>query len=340
MQNWNIPKFYKESISEFQKLNTVKIGNGRDVRQTILWYNDDILINKQPVFNRSMYLAGIVYVGDILRHDGTFLSYGELKQKYPDLRINCLSYQGIISTIPAAWKRLLRNVNRRELQIQNEVQCTFGDKIFPLIKLRSRHVYDRLMENKAKPTSEKKWEREGYYMNWNKVYEIPYGCTMSTRLQSLHYRVVHRYVPTLRFLHVRRIKDSPLCPTCNVEECLSHFMFDCKDVKPIWIKILTRLKYTFKLRNDFVQCKTVLFGYHRTKPVVNLIILLVKQQVVISKSKDVRTEIKTDHIKSGIMQYFNIEKQIAFHNNTMDKFLSKWDGVLADGDNIEFEKIM
>ena len=64
------------------------------------------------------------------------------------------------------------------------------------------------------------------------------------------------------------------------------------------------------------------------------------KQVVMSKSKNARTNIRTENIKSGIMQYFNIEKQIALHNNTIEKFLSKWDGAIADGNNIDFGKIM
>ena len=137
---------------------------------------------------------------------------------------------------------------------------------------------------------------------------------------------------------MRRIKNSPLCPRCHVEECLSHFLFDCHDVRSLWSQILARLKLTFKLRDDFVQRKTVLFGYHRTKPVVNLIILLVKQQVVISKTKDIRTDIRTEYIKSCITQDFNIEKHISLYNKTTDKFLSKWSGVLAADDSLDFGK--
>ena len=131
-----------------------------------------------------------------------------------------------------------------------------------------------------------------------------------------------------------------MCPRREVEESLRHFMFNCHDVKYIWIRILTRLKRSFKLRNDFVQSKTVLFGYHRAKPVVNLIVLLVKQSIIINKCRDSRSDISIDMIKRGIEHYFKTEKQMAVRSKTIDKFLSKWGGVFAADDSLDFNKIM
>ena len=168
-------------------------------------------------------------------------------QKYPGGQMNPLSYQGIICAIPTTWRRMLRNRNSGEAQTRHEqIQCTIGGKMIPLIMLRSRHVYKCYIEYQ-KPTAEQRWEREGYHVNWSKVYEGPYKCTKSTRLQSLHYRIVHRFIPTAKFLHVRRVKESPMCPKCEVEEDLTHFIFECQDVKPLWNAILTRLKQTFRL---------------------------------------------------------------------------------------------
>ena len=339
LKSWKIPQFYKDAIWDFQKLNSGTVVNGTDVKERIVWYNDDILVNARPVFISDMYRAGLKRISDILRPNGTFYSFDELKQKYPELRVNCLGYQGLVCSIPAKWRRLVRGSNYRCAQGNEPIQCMFGDAVFPLTELRSRHAYSLLIENR-KPAAEQRWEREGYFVNWRKIYEVPYGCTMSTRLQSLQFRVLHRYIPTMRFLNVRHIKESPMCPRCDVEESIRHFLFDCQDIKPIWLHILRRLKSTFKLCDDFVQAKTVIFGYCRTKPIVNLIILLVKQCVVSTKSKEVRTNITIEMIKSGIEQQFKIEKQIATRCKTIDKFITRWGGVLAENGNLDFNKIM
>ena len=71
LRNWNIPQFYVEAIGDFQKLNASKVATATDVKETIVWYNDDILINNQPVFNKSMYRAGIKSIGNLLGPNGT-----------------------------------------------------------------------------------------------------------------------------------------------------------------------------------------------------------------------------------------------------------------------------
>ena len=143
-----------------------------------------------------------------------------------------------------------------------------------------------LNRKKIKPTAEKRWEREGYRFNkWGDVYELPFRCTTSTRLHSLHFRIVHRCIPTLKFLHTRYVVESPLCPLCGVDERLDHFLFRCQDVRHIWSRLLPNLKQRFRLNSDFGTCKTVLFGYRKVKPLVNLLILLVKQYILSCKLK-------------------------------------------------------
>ena len=197
--------------------------------------------------------------------------------------------------------------------------------------LKSRDIYKCFIDAE-KPTAEHRWEREGYrYIDWGKIYMIPYLCTTSTRLQSLHFRVIHRYIPTLKFLHIRQVTNSALCPKCGEIENISHFLFHCPDVNSIWIRILTQLERKFDIKGSFVTCRTVLFGYQGCKPLVNLIILLIKQYILSSKTKEIRSNISPRGVKNAIMNHFKIEQHIAKQSNTADKFITKWESVL-DGD--------
>ena len=189
-------------------MNELQIVDGADVRQTILWYNDTICIDNMPVFNKQMCRAGVKCVGDIAKPSGRLMSVEELRQKYPLIRINPLTYQGLICAIPLYWKQLLETGgrdNERATDEQGEVQFYQRGKHMPVRLLKARNVYQNFIE-KTKPTAEHRWEWEGYrFRNWEKIYSIPYTCTTSTRLQSLHFRIVHRYVPTLKFLHIRNV---------------------------------------------------------------------------------------------------------------------------------------
>ena len=84
----------------------------------------------------------------------------------------------------------------------------------------------------------------------------------------------------------------------------------------------------------------MLFGYLSAKPVINLLLLLVKQYIVMCKSRDVRNEVSIDALRSIILQHFLAEKHAANVNMTLDQFHEKWRGVLAEGGCLDIEKIM
>ena len=72
LKRWNIPMFYRIAIIEFQKINEIKLCTGDDVRKVILWNSDDICINNTSVFNKSLYGAGVKYIGQITNLTGDF----------------------------------------------------------------------------------------------------------------------------------------------------------------------------------------------------------------------------------------------------------------------------
>ena len=184
-------------------------------------------------------------------------------------------------------------------------------------------------------------EREGYrFNNWAQIYKLPYKCTASTRSQSLHFRIVHRYVPTLKFLHTRQIIESPLCPKCGIDESLSHFLFYCQDVKPLWDIILSKLKQLFRLNNAFVSCKTVLFGYSKATPIVNLILLLVKQYIIICKARETRSVLRVEGLKQSVLRHFEIEKYTAKCSSIEDAFQLKWERVLGENGSLILESFI
>ena len=106
LRRWNIPLFYQSAIIDFQKINEMTNCTGKNVRKVIMWYNDDILVDSVPVFYKSLYRAGVNCIGDITKPNGCFLSYEELREKYPQARVNPLTYQGLLAAIPGAWKNL------------------------------------------------------------------------------------------------------------------------------------------------------------------------------------------------------------------------------------------
>lgn len=147
---------------------------------------------------------------------------------------------------------------------------------------------------------------------------------LKTKLQSLHFRIIHRYIPTRKFLSTRGITGSQLCPHCFQVDDLDHFFFNCDLVKPLWYRVLLLLKSKSNLANDFVSSKAVLIGNLKAPPIVNLILLLTKQYIIKEKMgyKD-SPELSLDHLREEISSFCYTESAIAQKRNNLPKHIEK-----------------
>ena len=75
----NIPIFYKEILQAWEKirycttLKDIDTMNNEsiDVLNQIVWHNKHILFNKHSLFYKEWYDSGIVYLGDLVRANGS-----------------------------------------------------------------------------------------------------------------------------------------------------------------------------------------------------------------------------------------------------------------------------
>ena len=93
-------------------------------RGKILCFNSHIKIDRQVVFYKQWYEAGIIYVRHIIKQNGTILKYEDFVSKY-HIHPNRLQYYGIIHSIPCKWKYILKNVGE---STKNKVISRF-DKV-------------------------------------------------------------------------------------------------------------------------------------------------------------------------------------------------------------------
>ena len=191
------------------------------------------------------------------------------------------------------------------------------------------HIYRKLLTIKT-PTAQCKWEQEGISFDcWGDMYEIPYKVTTSTKLQSLHFRIIHRYIPTRKFLCSRNIIGSRLCLKCFEVDTLEHFFYRCTDVREIWDKVLCKITAAFRLPNSFVNARTVLLGSASSPNIINLVILLCKQYIVACKLQNNSTH--QPSVEGAIKMIINqheIEKAIAKKADKLDQFWEKWEKVV------------
>ena len=327
IKSLKIAKFYEEVLFEFQKYTFRFLTSYKDVQREPLWYNSQIHMGSNNCF-KTMYPHNIKIIDDILDINGNIMNFQDLRRKYPNIRTNFLEYHGLKIAIPGLWADLLQNGNYRPVS-QTDREEPYEIKIngewIPAKDIKSKQFYsDQLF--KQTPAAQIRWEGEGHSMQWKRIYEIPYQCTKSTRLQSLQYRILHRYIPTQRYLFIRGATSSEKCKTCDHTDTPKHFIFYCHDVQPIWEFVKRKLDQANHNIPVSLNVSDVIFGLTKGKQAQNVIILLAKQYIINCKlgTEYLRPNINT--LNQRLKENIEIERKVALNNNKLEKFQEKWNG--------------
>lgn len=305
-----IPNFYLKVLGNFRRLNKLTSPKTSDqLKREYIWFNEYIKCDGKTIFEGSMYRCGISYVGDVMDSRGKLLRYDELKQKFPSLRLNFLRYMGIISAIPESWKNKVRGPSEREgADGVLQGQIIMGDKHIFLHKLRTRDIYNLGMK-KCIPTALTRWENEGLApLKWSEILQLPYNCTRSTRLQSFQFQIIHRYIPTKKYLHLRGLAKTPICFRCNRIDNIAHHFYLCPSVKYFWNDVFSFINECTKKRMR-PTLQNVMFGMLTASPVLNLLIIVGKCYI---HSCNVRERpITFNSYLSRVIEEFEVEKRVA-----------------------------
>lgn len=318
-----INEFYKEMLQWFNEARpTVEPLTGRDVRKQIIWLNKEICVDGTTVCYKTLYNHGIKHIDDFTDHIGRLLSYAGFMARF-NVPIGFLQYISVISAIPTSWKRRL--IGSEPLSMEEK-------RVFPHITIQEKKIpihavkvsfYLNAWIKVRKPHSQLKWEQENVrFDEWNKVYLLPFKMTTSTKLQSLQYRIVHRYFPTRRFLCIRGVVDDPFCNECGELDIIQHYFAECY-VRIFWGALFERVNGKVNQRNRFhAATKNIIFGAPGKSLVVNFIILIAKQFIVNRRFKDER--ICWADFVDVLRRHFSMEKIVAAKKKVIDKFINKW----------------
>ena len=127
-----------------------------------------------------------------------------------------------------------------------------------------------------RPKALVKWENSfpDNTFNWNFIFTTPFVVARDAKIQYFQFRYLHRIIGTNDFLFRIKIKDSPLCSFCKVEnETLEHLFWFCPNVRRFWEEICTAcLREKINLNE-----KSVHSGYtEKKKSIINFFIFYAK----------------------------------------------------------------
>jgi hypothetical protein len=325
----NFVKEMLEAWCKYNFKNTEEVEN-TSVGREIIWYNSNILINKEPFCNKKLLTKGLMYIQDLFDAEGLPLTVDTLKTKY-ECNINILHVYSILSAIPKPWKNILK----LKLPLSNIIYSV--TKICNIRKVCS-YVYPNILEKYQNVKS-----GQCTVQRWNKMlqgnleleelqnkFNQTFFATISNKLRSFQFRFLHCALATNILLYKCGHKNSDMCTFCDSEkETPLHLFWSCKISQIFWYNVLKLLKLV-NTCNEITNFKfEILFNFCDINYAVhNLIFILGKQYLYYCKCNNHHPEFHV--FINRVKECKIIEKQIATVKGKIRAHNAKWQNFSDD----------
>ena len=220
--------FWSDVVKSYSSVIQLKEKNTTEYfLSSPIFHNPEILIGKQTIFYQQWYNKGICYINGMFKENGEFYTELEFVHKY-NIKTNFLQFNGLKVAIKVFAKKLKLDTIRNKLS--NPMLPT-NISVFLRSAKGSKDLYNILNQNNYTQTSKEKWQ-EIYDIEeetWKDIYSAPFKQTCSTKLQWFQVSIIHRLLPTKKYLYNIKAVDSPNCNFCYQEETIPHMLWSCPE---------------------------------------------------------------------------------------------------------------
>ena len=249
---------------------------------------------------------------DFLSDSGSLLPSHMVKVKYQindDTHI--LSWLGLITSIPLAWKTKIKHHFSDSQHIGTDSMRR--NTVCP--NLSVKQVYRALVKPLINPPTAQK-SLEQYLgkseIDWEEVYLTPLEITIESQLRVFQYKILNNVLYLSNRLFKMGYAESPLCSLCKREnETVSHLFCNCIFTQQLWKKL--QVWVTGYLILPASEPSIVILGVWNIKNennlLVNHVVLLFKY--FIYKNRTNRHAINIHALKNYIKFLQKIEQRIA-----------------------------
>ena len=281
--------------SNWLKLNHILRIENEKVKSILsqpIFLNSDVKYKGNVLFMPQMIKNNIKYVYDLFQ-DNHLRNIENVKRNiitnYPGLT---LDFNAIINSIPKAWRTQLQTSMSHGI-----LQSTMRDNsetpvLIPEILKTDNNKIRKIINDARNATicSKNLWQRK-YDIDITKNFSIAKQTTPETRLNVLHFKILHNIYPTNILLHKMKIKENNLCETCLVTDYLEHFFVECSLVKDFWESMKSLMLRDIN-KSVSLNLESIMFGINKTNnreytnreiKYINFVILVGK--MCISKAK-------------------------------------------------------
>ena len=316
--------FWADAILAWARLLDIEV-EPEEIPKCTMWNATYIKnINLQALKSR-LIKKGCIYISDLLTEDCSFLNLHQFRQKF-HVRINWFDYHSLIASIPREWKQKLETVQAKPergagLNIVNKVKDTIKTTQFVYsIFIKQLTVSDKY-KDKWKAVLGDIPENE-----WKDYNTAAFRCTLSAKLQSFQYKILHNIVCTNKMLKQFGISPDDRCTFCNTEvETSYHLFVQCREVNNLWNNLADWLAPYVDLRLYILEEKHVILGMPN-RILENWLLLQTKYYIYRCR---VRNEnLCLEALKKYLRCEYQTELSIAKKcDRNMQKFGEKWEVV-------------
>lgn len=283
-------KFYEKLLQVWNCAHCFQPTDEQGVRNEIIWHNRWITSGGVPLNFLPCQRAGITKIAHVCHaSEPRLMSHNELNAAY-GTSISFLDMLRIRLGTPLHWRRMITaNWAPRQPQAPVfEVQLAPGERR-DILSLSAKGTYMMIMQGKDhEPTALKTWQREVEEIRitdkdvWRRACVGVYRATRETKLQSFHYKMLHRIIPCNVYLAQVRIKTSMWCPFCDESDTLTHFLCTCAKIRPFWETICKWFHNADNLYLDRLTTEEYMWGLDRgahKANLINAITLMIKHYI-------------------------------------------------------------
>ena len=315
--------FWFDVIKHYRRAYALCITNKADeFLSECINFNINIKRENKHLNLDSWIRHGATKIGDIIDDNGNYYDYVDFKDKFPTVTTNHREYLQIINSIKQYQNKVNITLNRNDKR--NELPKFWQT----LVNGDNKNIYCLIKRTPKKSQAFTKWENiYNEQIEWKRAFIKVFKTTSDSKLKWFQIRTLYRLIPTNRFLHIRKIKNSPNCTFgCNEEETLNHLFYQCPKVLNFWKDILNWVK------NNCANCdnlsfseQLIILGYRNnvfTDKVIDLLIVIAKWHLY--KCKLQGREPNIEIFKQEFKERYVIEKHIHTSRSNIDNFNDVW----------------
>ena len=323
--------FYRQILTYWNELHKYSSATPDMLYNQTLWYNSNIQIGNSSVLYKSWSSHGINSLSDIMNCDGIFKTKEAIESQY-NTTIRQMEYNSLLHAIPAE----CRDVIRQSKVCIDEKILTFvklKGKLYDISNVQCKQIYQAFVSNITQsPTAIGKWN-EKYTLDhdiWTYFFKLPFDVCCDTELQSLQYKIIHRFFPCNYTLSIWF--DDVQCE-CKYFECtgvvdnIQHYFCHCHSVAMFW-KSFMKFWYNVTGCNFMLGEVDIIFGILNpfncdNIDILNYCILFAKQFIYNCKKDEKRICLYEFLVK--LKNRIEVLHTIAIMQDKQRIFRNKWE---------------